>query len=158
MSFSVSERIYTKNMKITIINGPNLNLLGLREPAIYGLDTYSELVKKIEDYCQSLGIKVKIMQTNHEGTIIDMLQNCYGECDGIILNPGGYTHTSIAIGDTLAAIQIPTAEVHISDVDSREDFRKISFIRPHCEITISGHGTDGYIEAIKYFYDKFNKG
>ena len=133
-------------MKLLILNGPNLNLLGLREPGIYGTENYQSLLRRIEDYCAEKGVEVCFYQSNHEGFLVDRIQQAYGECDGIVFNPGAYTHTSIAIADALAAVRIPTVEVHISDVDSREDFRQISYIRPLCVGCIKGHGTDGYCE------------
>ena len=135
-------------MKIMIINGPNLNMLGIREPEHYGRETYADLVKKIEAYATSRGIAVKCLQSNHEGDLVDYIQSAYGHYDGIVINPGAYTHTSVAILDAVKAVCIPTVEVHISKVDEREDFRKISYIRSACVATVSGHGTNGYLEAI----------
>ena len=135
-------------MKICVINGANINFLGIREPDIYGRETYADLEKKIIGHCEKNGVEVEIFQSNHEGDLVDKIQECYGKADGIVINPGAYTHTSIAILDALKAVGIPAVEVHISDVDSREDFRQTSYIRPYCEKTISGRGTDGYIEAI----------
>ena len=135
-------------MKLMIINGPNLNMLGIREPAHYGRETYADLIKKIEDHAKALGIEVKCLQSNHEGDLVDYIQSAYGKYDGIVINPGAYTHTSIAILDAVKSVSVPTVEVHISKVDEREDFRKISYIRAACITTISGHGTDGYLEAM----------
>ena len=135
-------------MKLMIINGPNLNMLGIREPAHYGRETYADLIKKIEDHAKALGIEVKCLQSNHEGDLVDYIQSAYGKYDGIVINPGAYTHTSIAILDAVKSVSVPTVEVHISKVDEREDFRKISYIRAACIATISGHGTDGYLEAM----------
>ncbi len=137
-------------MKILVINGPNLNMLGIREPDHYGKETYSALEEKIKNYCEKKGIKVKLFQSNHEGYIVDEIQNAYGNFDGIVINPGAYTHTSIAILDAVKAVNIPTVEVHISKLEEREDFRQISFIRLACVKTITGHGTDGYLEAIDF--------
>lgn len=137
-------------MKIFVINGPNINMLGIREPEHYGKETYSDLVSKIQNYCDGKNIDVKIFQSNHEGDIVDEIQNAYGIADGIVINPGAYTHTSIAILDAVKSVNIPTVEVHISKVEDREDFRQISYIRMACVKTITGHGTDGYIEAIDY--------
>lgn len=137
-------------MKILVINGPNLNMLGIREPDHYGRETYSDLVKKIEDHCKNRGVEVKLYQSNHEGDLVDEIQKAYGEADGIVINPGAYTHTSIAILDAVKSVNIPTVEVHISKVEEREDFRRISYVRLACVKTITGHGTDGYIEAIDY--------
>lgn len=137
-------------MKILVINGPNLNMLGIREPDIYGRETYESLCRKIRDHAEKRGIEVTLYQSNHEGDLVDAIQQAYGKADGIVINPGAYTHTSIAILDAVKAVGIRTAEVHISDVDAREDFRKISYIRAACEKTISGHGTDGYLEAMDF--------
>ena len=137
-------------MKILVINGPNLNMLGIREPDHYGKENYKDLVKKIKKHCSKNNIKVKIFQSNHEGSIVDEIQRSYGKFDGIVINPGAYTHTSIAILDAVKSVNIPTVEVHISKVEEREDFRQISYIRLACIKTITGHGTDGYIEAIDY--------
>ena len=135
-------------MKILVINGPNLNMLGIREPGIYGSETYADLLEKIKRHAESRGVEVGFYQSNHEGGIVDEIQAAWGKYDGIVINPGAYTHTSIAIADALAAVRIPTVEVHISDVDSRESFRQISYIRPLCVGCIKGHGTDGYCEAV----------
>ena len=135
-------------MKILVINGPNLNMLGIREPGIYGSETYADLLEKIRRHAESRGVEVGFYQSNHEGGIVDEIQAAWGKYDGIVINPGAYTHTSIAIADALAAVRIPTVEVHISDVDSRESFRQISYIRPLCVGCIKGHGTDGYCEAV----------
>ena len=135
-------------MKILVINGPNINFLGIREPAIYGRETYKELLEKIEKYAKEKGVDVEFFQSNHEGAIVDRIQEAYGKTDGIVMNPAAYTHTSVAIPDALKAVGIPTVEVHISDVDSREDFRRISYVRPCSVACVKGHGTDGYCEAI----------
>ena len=137
-------------MKILVINGPNLNMLGIREPDIYGRETYESLCRKIRDHAEKRGIEVTLYQSNHEGDLVDAIQQAYGKADGIVINPGAYTHTSIAILDAVKAVGIRTAEVHISDVDAREDFRKVSYIRAACVKTISGHGTDGYLEAMDF--------
>ena len=136
-------------MKYYIINGPNLNLLGMREPTIYGTQTYQELCKRIRLEAKRLHVQVKIVQTNHEGTIIDVLHHAH-RChfDGIIINPGAYTHTSYAILDAIKAINIPTIEVHLSDITKRETFRQISLISPACIKSIIGHGIEGYTEAL----------
>ncbi len=135
-------------MDILVINGPNLNMLGIREPQIYGKETYNSLCKKIESYAKEKGVYVRLYQSNHEGDIVDIIQFAQGIYDGIILNPGAYTHTSVAILDALKSVCIPTVEVHISDVSQREDFRRISYLREACIKTISGKGTDGYLMAI----------
>ncbi len=140
-------------MKIKVINGPNLNMLGIREPAHYGSTSYSALVELIEKYCKENDIEVKCVQSNHEGCLVDEIQDCYGRFDGIVINPGAYTHTSIAILDAAKSVSIPTVEVHISDVSKREDFRQISYIRAACVKTVTGHGINGYIEAIEFLKD-----
>ena len=138
-------------MKILVINGPNLNMLGVREPQIYGNQNYQDLCEMINKHCKEKGIEVEIFQSNHEGVIVDKIQSAYNVFDGIVINPAAYTHTSVAILDALKAVNIPAVEVHISDVDSREDFRQISFIRHYCFKTISGKGFEGYLEAIDLF-------
>ena len=137
-------------MTILVINGPNLNMLGIREPDHYGTETYADLVAKIQNHCAQNGVEVTCFQSNHEGDLVDAIQDAYGRADGIVLNPGAYTHTSIAILDAVKAVGIPTVEVHISKIEEREDFRRISYVRAACVKTITGHGTDGYIEAIDY--------
>ena len=137
-------------MKLLIINGPNLNMLGIREPKHYGKENYSDLVKKIKKHCKEGKIKVKVFQSNNEGDIVTKIQKAYGKTDGIVINPAAYTHTSIAILDALKAVCIPAVEVHISKVEEREDFRRISYVRSACRKTITGHGTDGYLEAIDF--------
>lgn len=137
-------------MHILVINGPNLNMLGIREPEIYGKQSYAELCSYIEAKAEKLEVSVEIFQSNHEGAIVDKIQEAYGKADGIIINPAAYTHTSIAILDALKAVGIPTCEVHLSDVDSREEFRRISYVRLYAEKTFSGFGFEGYIMAMKY--------
>ncbi len=137
-------------MKILVINGPNLNMLGVREPDIYGRKTYSDLVRLIENHCREKGVTVEIFQSNHEGAIVEKIQNAYKKFDGIVINPAAYTHTSVAILDALKAVGIRTVEVHISDVSSREDFRRISYVKLYAEKTISGLGFDGYLRAIDH--------
>ena len=137
-------------MKILVINGPNLNMLGIREPEHYGKETYADLVEKIRNHCEKKGIEVEFYQSNHEGDLVDAIQGAYGVCDGIVINPGAYTHTSIALLDAVNTVRIPTVEVHISKVEEREDFRQISYIRLACVKTITGHGTDGYLEGIDF--------
>ena len=137
-------------MKILVINGPNLNMLGIREPDYYGKETYADLVAKIQRHCEEKGIEVILFQSNHEGDLVDEIQRAYGNADGIVINPGAYTHTSIAILDAVKSVSIPTVEVHISKVEEREDFRQISYVRLACVKTITGHGTDGYLEAIDF--------
>ena len=141
-------------MKIYVINGPNLNMLGIREPDKYGTESYSELCSMISSHCETCGVEVVIYQSNHEGDIVDKIQEAYFEgADGIVINPGAYTHTSIALLDAVSAVKLPTVEVHISKVEEREDFRQISYIRRACKKTITGHGTNGYIEAIDFLRD-----
>ena len=137
-------------MKILVINGPNLNMLGIREPEMYGRETYGGLLEKIRRHAEETGTEVSFYQSNHEGDLVDAIQGAYGVQDGIILNPGAYTHTSVALLDALKAVGIRTVEVHITDVDEREEFRRISYVRAACEKTISGRGTDGYLEAMDY--------
>ena len=141
-------------MNILVINGPNLNMLGIREPDIYGKETYNSLVEKIEKYASEKNVSVKCYQSNHEGDLVDNIQFAYGVFDGIVINPGAYTHTSIAILDALKSVNIPAVEVHISDVSSREDFRQISYVRNACFKTLCGKGTDGYLEAIDALIEK----
>ena len=136
-------------MKIVVINGPNINMLGIREPEIYGKATYADLVQLIENEAKTLGIEVEFFQSNHEGALVDAIQDAYGICDGIVINPAAYTHTSVAILDAVKAVGVPTVEVHISDPDTREDFRRISYIRSACVATIKGKGFEGYLEAIR---------
>ncbi len=139
-------------MKFLIINGPNLNLLGLREPAIYGDKSYAALCALCEDACRELDISCELFQSNHEGAIVDKIQAAYGNTDGIVINPAAYTHTSVAILDALKAVAIPAVEVHISDVDARESFRHISYAGMACIKTYKGLGFNGYTEAIRYLY------
>ena len=140
-------------MKILIINGPNLNMLGLREPEIYGNKNYASLCALIDQTCEELGIVREIFQSNHEGVIVDKIQDAYGKFDGIVINPAAYTHTSVAILDALKAVSIPTVEVHISDINSRDEFRKHSYISLAAIKTVMGLGFDGYKVAIEYLYD-----
>ena len=137
------------SVKILVLNGPNLNMLGIREPSIYGKETYNDLVSLIEAEGELLGIDVTCRQTNHEGVLVDWIQQAYGCCDGIIINPGAYTHTSIAILDALKSVNIPTVEVHISDPDTREDFRRVSYVRAACIATVKGMGFAGYLKAMR---------
>lgn len=141
-------------MKILVLNGPNLNLLGIREPGIYGSETYRDLLEKIAAHAQTRGVSVVFFQSNHEGALVDRIQEAYGNTDGIIINPGAYTHTSIALLDAVKAVGIPTVEVHISDVARREPFRSVSYIRAACVGSIIGHGTDGYLEAMDLLIER----
>lgn len=137
-------------MKVLVINGPNINMLGIREPGIYGNGTYAELVEMINKKCHEDGIKVEIYQSNHEGDLVDKIQDALGKFDGIVINPAAYTHTSIAILDALKAVKLPAVEVHISDVNAREDFRKTSYAGLACIKTYAGHGFMGYLMAIDH--------
>lgn len=136
-------------MRILVLNGPNLNLLGLREPDIYGRQTYADLVRLVEQKAEELGVEVQVRQSNHEGVLVDWIQEALGKFDGIVFNPAAYTHTSVALLDALKAVGLPTVEVHISDVSQREDFRQVSYVRPACVATIAGHGFAGYTEAME---------
>lgn len=140
-------------MKLLVINGPNLNMLGIREPGIYGTESYETLCQRVRDYADRRGVEVELYQSNHEGDLVDKIQSAYGNTDGIVINPGAYTHTSVALLDAVKAVGIPTVEVHISDVDAREEFRRVSYIRAACVATISGHGLAGYTEAMALLLD-----
>ncbi len=142
-------------MKILVINGPNINMLGIREPDIYGKQTFSDLLSLLNDTAQALSITVDQFQSNHEGLIVDKIQASYGIYDGIVINPAAYTHTSVAILDALKSVAIPAVEVHISDIDTREEFRRLSYPGLYCEKTIKGQGLDGYRQAIAYLKDKY---
>lgn len=142
-------------MKILVINGPNLNMLGIREPGIYGKNTFSDLLALLEETARELDVEVEQFQSNHEGDIVDKIQWAYGIFDGIVINPAAYTHTSVAILDALKAVSIPAVEVHISDVDAREPFRQISYAGMACVKTIKGHGFQGYQEAIQYLVEQY---
>lgn len=135
-------------MKILVLNGPNLNMLGIREPAIYGKESYSDLCRLIEEAAVREGVDVEIYQSNHEGALVDKIQDAYGRVDGIVINPAAYTHTSVALLDAVKAVGIPTVEVHISDPDTREPFRRLSYLRAACLTTVKGHGLFGYAEAL----------
>ena len=142
-------------MKILVLNGPNMNLLGLREPEIYGRETYEDLVSLAEQTCREAGLECICVQSNHEGVLIDEIQKARGGCGGIVINPAAYTHTSVAILDALKAVQIPAVEVHISQVSAREPFRQLSYAGMYCEKTIQGQGIDGYRQAIDYLVQKY---
>lgn len=144
-------------MKLMILNGPNLNFLGIREPEHYGKGTYAELCKLMEAHAKARGVEIEIIQSNHEGALVDAIQSAYGCCDGIVINPAAYTHTSVALLDALKSVSIPAVEVHISKVSEREDFRQISYVRAACLATISGKGFDGYLEAMDLLIDKKGK-
>lgn len=143
-------------MKILVINGPNLNMLGIREPDIYGRQTYGDLEKLILDYCGANGIEVEIFQSNHEGVIVDKIQAAYGVFDGIVINPAAYTHTSVAILDALKAVAISCVEVHLSDVDARENFRHVSYVSLASKKTIKGLGFEGYLRAIDFLKESLH--
>ena len=141
-------QIEVSSVKLLILNGPNLNLLGIREPEIYGNRNYKDLCNLIEAHAAQIGVGVEIRQTNHEGVLVDWIQEARGRFDGIVLNPAAYTHSSVALLDAVQAVGIPTVEVHISDPDSREPFRRISFVRPACVACVKGRGLEGYLEAM----------
>lgn len=143
-------------MKILVINGPNINMLGIREPGVYGKQTFSDLLALLENTAVEQGITVDQYQSNHEGCLIDKIQEAYGVYDGIVINPAGYTHASVAILDALKAVSIPAVEVHISDVDSREGFRQVSYAGMACKHTIKGQGINGYKQAILYLLEHFS--
>ncbi|MBQ8029645.1 MAG: type II 3-dehydroquinate dehydratase [Clostridia bacterium] len=145
-------------MKFLVLNGPNLNMLGIREPEHYGKETYEYLENKVISYCNENGVECECFQSNHEGALVDKIQEAYGVFDGIIFNPAAYTHTSVAILDAVKSVSIPTVEVHISKVEEREDFRQISYIRLVAKKTITGLGTDGYLRAVDFLLDYLNKG
>ena len=144
-------------MKILVINGPNINMLGIREPGIYGKQTFQNLLELLEQTAKDNGIELEQYQSNHEGDLVDKIQAAYNKVDGIVINPAAYTHTSVAILDALKSVAIPAVEVHISDVDAREAFRQISYAGLACEKTIKGHGLNGYREAIEYLVEKYRK-
>ena len=142
-------------MNILVLNGPNINMLGIREPGIYGKQTFQDLLQLLADTAQEEGIALEQYQSNHEGCLVDKIQAAYGKFDGIVINPAAYTHTSVAILDALKAVAIPAVEVHISNVDAREPFRQISYAGLYCEKTIKGQGLDGYRQAIVYLQEKY---
>ena len=140
-------------MKILVLNGPNINMLGIREPGIYGSENYETLCNSVKEFAKEKGVEVELYQSNHEGDLVDKIQQAYGNTDGIVFNPGAYTHTSIAILDAVKSVSIPCVEVHISKVEEREDFRQISYIRQACFKTITGHGIKGYTEGMQAVID-----
>ena len=144
-------------MKFLILNGPNLNLLGLREPDIYGRQTYADLAAFVQAVCAREGIECEVRQSNHEGVLVDWIQEAYGKVDGIVINPAAYTHTSVAILDALKAVAIPAVEVHISAVETREDFRQVSYARLACFATITGEGLQGYAHALELLKEHLEK-
>lgn len=143
-------------MNILVLNGPNLNMLGRREPGIYGRRTYDDLVTMIQEKAKALGVGVEVRQSNHEGVLVDWIQQALGEFDAIVINPAAYTHTSVALLDAAKAVELPMVEVHISDVSKREDFRQRSYIRQACKKTIAGHGMEGYLEAMEWLVEKID--
>ena len=143
-------------MRLLVINGPNLNMLGVREPDIYGKNTYADLCGMIESYAAEKGVEVKLFQSNHEGAIVDEIQAALGRFDGIIINPAAYTHTSVAILDALKAVALPAVEIHISDVSARESFRQTSYAGMACEKSFIGLGFEGYLRAIDYLTEKYS--
>ena len=142
-------------MKILVLNGPNINMLGIREPGIYGKQSFQDLLALLQNCEEELGLEVEQFQSNHEGALVDRIQQSYGIFQGIVINPAAYTHTSVAILDALKSVSIPAVEVHISDVDAREPFRQISYTGMYCEKTIKGQGLDGYRHALEYLKDKY---
>ena len=144
-------------MKFLIINGPNINMLGVREPNVYGSQTYAQLIDFIKNSCDELGIESECRQSNHEGNIVDMIQEAYGVFDAIVINPAAYTHTSVAILDALKAVQIPTVEVHLSDISQRDEFRRFSYVSLVAQKTICGLGFEGYKKAVEYLYSSLTK-
>ena len=144
-------------MKILVLNGPNINMVGIREPAIYGAQTYAELCRLIDETGEKLGVEVERYQSNYEGDLVTKIQQAYGVFDGIVINPAAYTHTSVAILDALKAVNLPAVEVHISDIAQREAFRQVSYPGMYCEKTIKGHGFQGYVEAMEYLVEKYGE-
>ena len=140
-------------MKLLVLNGPNINMLGIREPGVYGSQSYAELLRLLQVWAEELGVEMTHYQSNHEGCLVDKIQEAYGKFDGIVINPAAYTHTSVAILDALKAVAIPAVEVHISDVRAREDFRQISYAGKACVKTIMGQGLDGYRQAMVFLKD-----
>lgn len=143
-------------MKLLIINGPNLNMLGIRERHLYGARDYAALCEYVREQGRRLGVEVELFQSNHEGALVDCIQAAYQRIDGIVINPGAYTHTSVALLDALKAVDIPACEVHLTDVNAREEFRKISYVRMACQRTFAGYGFDGYRMAMEYLVDAAN--
>ena len=144
-------------MKVLVINGPNINMLGIREPGIYGRQTFDDLLALLNTTANQLNIEIEQYQSNHEGCIVDKIQEAYGKFQGIVINPAAYTHTSVAILDALKSVSIPAVEVHISNVDSREPFRQVSYPGLYCEKTIKGLGLHGYVQAIEYLYERYGQ-
>ena len=143
-------------MKILVLSGPNINMVGIREPGIYGMQTFADLLQLLDDTAKELGVEFEQFQSNHEGALVDKIQESYGKVDGIVINPAAYTHTSVAILDALKAVSIPAVEVHISDVDAREPFRQVSYAGMYCEKTVKGQGLQGYAVAMRYLWEKYH--
>lgn len=143
-------------MKILVLNGPNINMVGIREPGIYGMQNFADLLQLLDDTAKELGVEFEQFQSNHEGALVDKIQESYGKVDGIVINPAAYTHTSVAILDALKAVSIPAVEVHISDVDAREPFRQVSYAGMYCEKTVKGQGLQGYAVAMRYLWEKYH--
>ena len=143
-------------MKILVLNGPNINMVGIREPGIYGKQTFADLLQLLDDTAKELGVEFEQFQSNHEGALVDKIQESYGKVDGIVINPAAYTHTSVAILDALKAVSVPAVEVHISDVDAREPFRQVSYAGMYCEKTVKGQGLQGYAVAMRYLWEKYH--
>ena len=143
-------------MKILVLNGPNINMVGIREPGIYGKQTFADLLQLLDDTAKELGVEFEQFQSNHEGALVDKIQESYGKVDGIVINPAAYTHTSVAILDALKAVSIRAVEVHISDVDAREPFRQVSYAGMYCEKTVKGQGLQGYAVAMRYLWEKYH--
>lgn len=142
-------------MKFLVLNGPNINMLGLREPELYGTAGYADLQKLVQERAAALQVEIKFLQSNHEGDLVDAIQQAYWEgMDGIILNAAAYTHTSVAVLDALQAVRLPVVEVHITDPDRREEFRRVNFVRPAAVLTIAGHGLQGYVEALDFLVER----
>lgn len=144
-------------MKVLVINGPNLNMLGLREPALYGAQNFAALQQFVSESAQQLGIEVELFQSNHEGAIVDAIQGAYGRMDAILINPAAYTHTSVAILDALKAVALPTAEVHLTDISTREEFRRFSYVSLYAQRTICGLGFDGYRQGLQFLKENYDK-
>ena len=144
-------------MKILVINGPNINMLGIREPDIYGHTTYADPCAMIRSHAADKGVEITLYQSNHEGDLVDAIQQACGTQDAVVINPAAYTHTSVALLDALKAVALPAIEVHISDPDTREEFRRVSYVRSACVKTICGHGLDGYLEAIDFLIDHLSE-
>ena len=143
-------------MKILVLNGPNINMVGIREPGIYGMQTFADLLQLLDDTAKELGVEFEQFQSNHEGALVDKIQESYGKVDGIVINPAAYPHTSVAILEALKAVSIPAVEVHISDVDAREPFRQVSYAGMYCEKNVKGQGLEGYAVAMRYLWEKYH--